>query len=245
MLALLMTYADDWTFNRDHLMKVARIGRDRFQRIMRELMAAGYVSREAVRGDAGKVAGSTWFINDEPDREPENPVVGDTEGLNNRQPGKPTAGFSGPLRKPKEKKTKREECVGEKHDAAFDRFWSIYPRPRGREKSRDLFLKLASDGVDPARLITAAERYRNENRGNGAMYLCYSDNWLADGRWKDDADVGAPAPDACAVEATARHLAEKARAGKPLFGVTETMRQAMLDLNLVTPEELRRAGVAP
>lgn len=100
MLALLMTYSDDWTFNRDHLMKVAGIGRDKFQRIMRELMDAGYVRRQAVRGSEGKVAGSTWIIADDPNhRQPENPSLGE-----HRQPEKPTAGFSGPLRRSKEKK---------------------------------------------------------------------------------------------------------------------------------------------
>ena len=92
MLALLMTYADDWTFKRCHLMKVAQIKRDKFQRIMRELIEAGYVEREALRAEGGKVAGSTWVIMDTPGNEPEPSSDQWKADLFHRQPAEPTTG---------------------------------------------------------------------------------------------------------------------------------------------------------
>lgn len=109
LLALLMTYSDDWVFRRDHLMTVAGIGRDKFQNLMRELTEAGYVRRVSVRGEGGKLSGSQWQINDEPDRGPESQAVGSTEGLKNRPPVTPAAGKSGPLRRSTGKKTNLEE----------------------------------------------------------------------------------------------------------------------------------------
>lgn len=106
MLALLMTYSDTWTFRRSHLMQVAGVGRDKFQRLMRELIEAGYVRRVPVREDGGKVRGSEWLITDEPDREPDNQAVGSTESLKNRSPVSPATGKSGPLRRSSNKKIK-------------------------------------------------------------------------------------------------------------------------------------------
>lgn len=133
LLALLMTYSDDWEFFFDHLQDVTCCGRDKLRGLLRELEAAGYVVRELKRGDSGRLKGSEWVIVDDPfdtsscptdqsaaqdevsdhasddcSRPPENPSLG-TDPLKNRPPEKPTAGKSAPIRIPTGKKTKREE----------------------------------------------------------------------------------------------------------------------------------------
>ena len=100
MLALLMTYSDDWIFYADHLKGVARVGRDRFAAIMRELKDAGYVQREPIRGLGGRVEGSHWVILDEPGRPTDFQGVGATDQLESRQTALPTVGESTLLRKP-------------------------------------------------------------------------------------------------------------------------------------------------
>ncbi|GGD30802.1 hypothetical protein [Sinisalibacter lacisalsi] len=125
MLALLMTYADDWEFHSPHLMRVAGVKPDRFQRIMRELTAAGFVTREPIRcSETGKLFGTRWIIHDEPDsdREPENTVIGDTENRKNRPLVKPTAGKSGPIRRPRRKEDQIIEGQPSKK-IGFDENW--------------------------------------------------------------------------------------------------------------------------
>jgi hypothetical protein len=117
VLALLMTYSDDWIFRTAHLLETTGLGRDKFRRVMKELADLGYVKLEAARGDGGRLVGSEWVIQDDgdgkADRGPENPALGDaTEALKNRPPVKPTAGESVPLRKPISKKTNLEENQG-------------------------------------------------------------------------------------------------------------------------------------
>ncbi|MFV1593299.1 hypothetical protein VWZ88_12625 [Phaeobacter sp. JH20_36] len=114
MLALLMTYSDEWRFRRDHLCKVAGIGRDKFTRVMRELGEAGYVERVASRLEDGTLIGTEWIIHDDPSkrvsyRGPENPSLGSTEALKNRPPVKPTAGKPAPIRNNKVKEIQLEE----------------------------------------------------------------------------------------------------------------------------------------
>lgn len=251
MLALLMTYADNWSFNRDHLMKVAQIGRDKFQRIMRELIAAGYVSREAMRGEGGQVSGSTWFIHDDPDRQPENPSVGDTEGLKNRQPEKPTDGFSGPLRRPTDKKTKREECVHtilkDEIPDGFEKFFKVHPRPRDRDRCLELTKAAIADGISITWIIQSAERYRAENKGNSPMYIAYADNWLDQKRWQEFPMTSPIVATNHGESGIAAFWAEKVRnrAYVPSNAINASLAQIMIRDQLVTPDELRAAGIQP
>lgn len=102
LLALLMTYSDDWVFIKEHLQDITGMGRDKFERTMGELVKSGYVERVLTREEeTGKLLGSTWIIRD--DRGPENQGVGVTEALKNRPPAEPTPGKSAP------KNNKREE----------------------------------------------------------------------------------------------------------------------------------------
>lgn len=49
LLALLMTYSDEWVFIKEHLQEIAGIGRDKFERVMGELISEGYVERVLTR----------------------------------------------------------------------------------------------------------------------------------------------------------------------------------------------------
>lgn len=145
LLALLMTYSDDWTFVVDHLQQVAGCGRDKMRGMLKELEAAGYVIRHVLRGAGGHLAGTEWMIVDDPaaaahgvvpdeepqdageqgkngsvHRPPENPSIGATDPLKNRPPVEPTAGKPVPIRRTTDKntKSKKEEMEEEGARAA-------------------------------------------------------------------------------------------------------------------------------
>ncbi len=189
MLALLMTYSDDWTFRRDHLMKVGNIGRDRFQKIMNELSGRGYVRLEAQRGEGGRVAGTTWIILDEPDSAEDlktRPSV--TEGLNNRTPVEPESGESGPIRKNNSEENQSQEKCSEEfvqstgqqaasdnvrpseksngtssEHPAFAEFWNVHPRVRCRARTAKLFGDAVNSGADPKHVVASARQYAAES----------------------------------------------------------------------------------
>lgn len=107
LLALLMTYSDEWVFIKEHLQDMTGMGRDKFERTMGELIKCGYVERILSREEGtGKLLGSTWVIRD--DRGPEFQGVGATDALKNRPPAEPTHGESAP------KNNKREEDQSER-----------------------------------------------------------------------------------------------------------------------------------
>jgi hypothetical protein len=133
LLALLMTYSDSWTFIVSHLQSVTGVGRDKLRGMLKELEAAGYVVREVIRGETGKLKGTEWVIVDDPtdptscasnddgdlelvdptntrpeNRPPENTSIG-ADRLKNRPPEKPTACKSVPLRRTTDKKKNKNK----------------------------------------------------------------------------------------------------------------------------------------
>lgn len=97
LLALLMTYADDWVFRMGHLQKIACCGRDKMREMLKELEAAGYVVREVIRRDDNKLAGTQWAIIDDPEDPTSCASAGDAEpdlvdGAASRPPENPSIG---------------------------------------------------------------------------------------------------------------------------------------------------------
>jgi len=101
LLAMLMTYADDWQFNRDHLMEMVGMGKDRFGRVMGELITSGYVERVYTRDSAGQLLGKSWVIRDDATDVRETRTMDATDVRENRRPGNPTSGKSANIRKPR------------------------------------------------------------------------------------------------------------------------------------------------
>jgi len=255
-LALLMTYSDGWEFITGHLMKVAQVGRDKFQRIMGELETAGYVRREIRRGEGGRLAGSRWVINDSPedDGEPENPALGanTTEGLKNRQPVKPTVGKPGPIRRSKEKEDQKEDVLDVDEgqippalDDAFQALWQAYPRVRDPARTRKLFADAVKAGADPDRIVRAAKRYAAENAGNSTAYIAYSTSWIEQRRWEDYSDTLPPKRAEDSVAPVARYWAEVIASGGfvPSSAISPSLADYMLAKKLVPVADLRRLGL--
>lgn len=65
-LACIMSLPEDWSFNRSWARKRFDIGKDKLERIIKELVAAGYVRREQERDAVGRMAGAVYVFTDEP-----------------------------------------------------------------------------------------------------------------------------------------------------------------------------------
>jgi hypothetical protein len=68
--------------------------------------------------------------------------------------------------------------------AAFDRFWSIYPRRVGKKAAYVAWTKAVTE-TDPETIIAGALRYaRDPNRDD--TYTAHPQTWLRAGRWDDE-----------------------------------------------------------
>lgn len=78
LLSLLMTFREGWVFRNSHLRQTCEVGRDKFQRMLKELKDVGYVKIASIHDEkTGRFLGTNWEICDVPDhRVPENPASG-------------------------------------------------------------------------------------------------------------------------------------------------------------------------
>lgn len=72
----------------------------------------------------------------------------------------------------------------------FDEFYASYPRKTGKQGARREWHRITSlrVGVDPQRVIAAAQRFRDECRAKGTdpKYIPHPASWLHDGRYEDE-----------------------------------------------------------
>ncbi len=84
LLTFLISRPRDWKVNQAHLKKRFGLGRDKFQRIMRELIKAGYVERRQGRSEDESTFGTVQYhVFDTP--------IKDRETLDSQQPENPVA----------------------------------------------------------------------------------------------------------------------------------------------------------
>ena len=93
MLALMMGMGENWTFRSKDLQKRCGVGREKYQRMIRELKTAGYLTIEAIRDESGLMDGHNYYIHDEPPQT-------DTESLKTRPSESGIDGKPSRLRKP-------------------------------------------------------------------------------------------------------------------------------------------------
>jgi hypothetical protein len=156
MLCYIMSCSENWKFYQAQSMKVLGCGKDKYQRIIREIKDAGYLVVHSKHDDQGRLDGWIWEIIDDPSaqdvagtseeppqpvacdnsaRKPENPAIGEGCGKNDRKPGftdsrvLPTDGKSGYLRKNNLQKEKLTSCADQSahtSDLVFEDFVSQF-----------------------------------------------------------------------------------------------------------------------
>ncbi|MBK0326298.1 helix-turn-helix domain-containing protein [Rhodobacteraceae bacterium F11138] len=146
--------------------------------------------------------------------------------------------------------TVQEPCVAEANTHipdCFEEFWEKHPRPRFRDKTRQIFTDALRAGVDPCWIIQSAMRYAGENKSNSPQYIAYSDNWLVDRRWEDfeEPSTASVTSNTAGIEGTARMYAEKilGRAYIPQSAITSKLAKVMIEMGMVTVADLRAAGL--
>ena len=92
---------------------------------------------------------------------------------------------------------KEQYCADGAQDleSLFSEFWNAYPRKGDEEKTFQEFSEAIDAGEDPQMIITAAKKYAEEQKGNKARFIKYSDNWLIEECWKRHRVKPEPTPE--------------------------------------------------
>lgn len=141
LLCYIMSCSDSWTFYVSECQRILGCKKDKWQRIRREVIEAGYLRVHAKNGENGRLEGYVWEIFDEPQapdavsvdggepqdagesvdhREPEKPATGEQPATpSHREPEKPArrltppAGKTGSIRKNNKQKEQQTSCAAE------------------------------------------------------------------------------------------------------------------------------------
>lgn len=111
LLACILSFPEHWAFNRAHARQRFGIGREKLDRILKELKDAGYVRHTQERDDHGRMSQSTYIFTedagqfDEDEPLPENPYHGGSPLPVKPSHGQPLSGKSAPI---KRKETQKE-----------------------------------------------------------------------------------------------------------------------------------------
>ena len=147
-----------------------------------------------------------------------------------------------PVREPGKEPVCGADAARHTHPA-FDEFWEAYPRPKDRDGTERAFAQAVADGAEPSAIIAGAKAYAVENDGNELQYLAFPVNWLKAGRWRDHKAISKPVADSGDVaEFWAAQV--KGRAFIPSTAISPSLAHRMIEAGLVTPDDLKAAGVA-
>lgn len=140
----------------------------------------------------------------------------DTRGGDNPDTDLVTGLSPKPSKRTKEGRTKSESI----DDAAFDRFWTAFPRKVGKGAARSVFQRvLSKDQVTADELTAGAERYAAATLGKDPEFIAHPKTWLNAERWTDEPVRGrdsggagqAPRPEINPSSAAAYMMARRAR----------------------------------
>jgi hypothetical protein len=142
----------------------------------------------------------------------------------------------------------KEPCAADAPHADFDfsaflvRFKSIYPRLGDPGKTEVALGAALEAGADPDHILAAARAYADEQSGQEARFISYSENWLAQERWKRH-----PAPGTAPgnPELITQQRAKAIRDGQRWVSacVSPTAARAMVASGLVTEAQCHAVGV--
>jgi hypothetical protein len=212
VLVYLISRPDDWQVRLTQLGNKFRMGRDKIQRVMREIIAAGYAEREWTRDSVtGAFTAVEYVITDEPARvqdagsnpRPEKAVVDASP-----QPGLPSPENTVVAYKKDSTKTERDQIerdarasdrkgkqspsgsiapaspVDPNDDPAFVGFMTRWPTGAtdNRQRAHANWIKLSE--ADQRRALDGIDPYRVANKANGRKWVCAAATYLADQPWK-------------------------------------------------------------
>jgi len=144
--------------------------------------------------------------------------------------------------------TRRREAEEEVEDLEAEKILAAYPQDRIRDR-RTCLLQIAAAvkaGVMPDDLLKAVKTYATETEGYTRSKICFSDNWFKVRRWeKGLAQIQADREKAREAEAKGRsRLASWIHEHHPMCRhITNRQFEDLIAMRLVTPEQVRAAGL--
>lgn len=186
LLAQLMSHSPGWRVSQESLAKANNVGRDSIRRMIRELVAAGYlsVSEKQVHNEKGYLAGYTYTTKD-PDTLTQEPMLVEplsAEPTKANQAHKNTNNLENNLKENKLKNIYSDD---------FEKFWKLFPRHEGSKLKAAKAYELAVAVNGTTMLLSALESWLRHPLKQDKTYWPYAERWLRDQRFNDELPASA------------------------------------------------------
>lgn len=188
----------------DELVEHSTDGRDATRARIRELEAAGFLTRSRERDESGRLGSAVYRLHVTPQKPSSEPTT-DFPTLGNPTTANPVTNTY----KTKDLKDQRSKPLSAaptsdglfadpgppskpgkqppaEVDELFEEFWRTYPRKTDKKKSRVAWGRALKGNVDPRELINAAARFAQSRRGEDPRFTAHPSTWLNGERWNDE-----------------------------------------------------------
>jgi hypothetical protein len=152
VLCLLLSLPEDWSVNKEWIIKQSSAGRDKVTRILGELQKANYLLKQTAHDEQGKITGVDWLVYPYDVQEK---LASKAVGLESRatgltDKGKPTTTKEISLTKKdntnnvQQVEHARPAKSKEFEETVFGKIWEIWPVKQGKKKAKESFAKLTA-----------------------------------------------------------------------------------------------------
>ena len=189
ILAKMLSLPDNWEFSETGLCSIfKKDGRDSIRSGLKELEENGYLVRNRVRDESGKLISVEWTVSDQPMLgKPmlENPML-ENPMLENRTQ------YNTKEYNTKEFITKDIPPISPKGEKdcsdLFNQFWAAYPKHIAKQSAVKAFEKLKPDEKLLEAMLKAIELQKESKQWekDGGAFIPYPATWLNQRRWEDE-----------------------------------------------------------
>ena len=193
ILAKMLSLPDNWEFSVTGLCSIfKKDGIDSIRNGLKELEQNGYLVRNRVRDESGKLTSAEWTVSDKPmlgNPMLENPML-ENPMLENRTQ------YNTKEYNTKEFITKDIPPISPKwktdYSDLFNQFWTAYPKHIAKQSAVKAFEKLKPDEKLLEAMLKAIARQRESKQWekDGGAFIPYPATWLNQHRWEDELPQG-------------------------------------------------------
>lgn len=189
LLSIMLGLPDDWDYSASGLETLSNDGETSTRTALQELENNGYLTRERIKDDKGKIIDWEYTVYESPKKS--KPVdgnpVGEIPQLEN-QGQYNTYKYNTYKYKNRDISNNSNELLDiSQKEKMFDEFWQLYPKKTDKKKAHDKFLKIVTDEMTFNEIILGAKRtVVAQSLAEGNQYVPMPSTWLNGERWNDE-----------------------------------------------------------
>ena len=199
IMTYLLSLPDDWVVNLDEIKRNATDGESSFRSGWKELVSAGYVSRQPVRDEKTKKI-DYWetvikeSISKDKSHNVENHNVGIHQVGNHKVDNREllsTKELSTNKQSTNIQKEHQPSDDGQSTSERFEVLWKEYPRKEGKKKAFASYNRALKNGVTDEEIMEGLEKYNQyiKKEKTDRKYIAHGSTWFNENRWQDEYDV--------------------------------------------------------